>query len=294
VAPAVADQRILQGVTANLQVTLRDQEGTAADAAGVLTVRVQDSADADILAAGTATTQGTSGDGIYTRALTAAQTASLDLLTATWTDAGDGSTHVTRHEIVGGYYFSLADVRAHDEGLTAENYADAVVLAARRDVEEEAEAICGCAFVPRFAQVQVTGTGRNRLLLPPYVRSVRAVTVHVPGWTTEILSEEQLADLEVDSADCLVRPGAIWPTGALITVSLEHGLDRPPPDLRTAALTRLRHRLNASASGIPDRAESFTAGEGGTFRLATAGKRRTGIPDVDAVYQRYSARWTKA
>jgi hypothetical protein len=43
-------------------------------------------------------------------------------------------------------------------------------------------------------------------------------------------------------------------------------------------------------SGIPDRVTSYTAVDGGSYRLALPGAYATGIPDVDAVYSRYSRR----
>jgi hypothetical protein len=71
-----------------------------------------------------------------------------------------------------------------------------------------------------------------------------------------------------------------------IRVAYEHGFERCPPEIKRAALTRLRHRLNFNKTGIPDRATSFAIAEGGTFSLSSAGPLATGIPEVDAVLQR--------
>ncbi len=43
-------------------------------------------------------------------------------------------------------------------------------------------------------------------------------------------------------------------------------------------------------TGIPTTASSFTVADGGTYRLDLPGAWKTGLPQVDAVYARYSRR----
>jgi hypothetical protein len=45
-------------------------------------------------------------------------------------------------------------------------------------------------------------------------------------------------------------------------------------------------------TGVPDRAISFQVADGGSYRLAMPGAYSTGIPEIDAVYARYSLRPT--
>ena len=135
----MTQQRILRGAPGTLRATFADQDGTPVDAVGAVTVAVATADGTVVLAAGTATTH--AGVGVYEVAVTAVQTAALGELAATWTDSGNGHAVSSTHAIVGGYYFSLADARASNDGMLADagKYPDAVVLATRQEVEEEAE-----------------------------------------------------------------------------------------------------------------------------------------------------------
>lgn len=290
-----ARQRVLQGAPATLRVTLADQDGTAVNAAGALTVAVTRADGTVLVPAGTATSHGLTG--AYSVALTAAQTAVLDELTAVWTDAGDGSTTTTVHEIVGGFFFTIADARNSNDGLLADPvvYPDAKILEKRQQVEDEAEEICDVAFVPRYARVTLDGDGSPDLLLAHNrIRTVRSVRVYpYKGASTyTALSQAQLAGLVVDNLGKLTRTDfAVFAQGrGNVVVEYEHGYDQPQADLREAALVRLRSRLNKQKSAVDERATSFTAENGQTFKLSTAEAYKTGIPEVDAAYGRYSLR----
>lgn len=266
-------QRVLRGTSATISVTWLDSEGSAASAPGPVTVGVTRADGSEVVAPGTATTAGP-GVGQYTFTLTAAQTALLDELSAVW--SAGGSTRTTTIEVVGGYYFSVAEARSTDASLAdPARYPTAEVVAARTEVEEEFERICAVSFVPRFRRAEV----RGRLLPDPLIRTLRSVTVGNVAYTTD-----QVAAVAADRAG-VVR----LPSGAV--VGYEHGWDAPPADLRRAAITRLRSRLNAAKSAIPDRAASFTVAEGGTYRLNTAGENKTGIDDIDAVLAGYHHRY---
>ncbi|MGF1954189.1 hypothetical protein, partial [Lactococcus lactis] len=75
-----------------------------------------------------------------------------------------------------------------------------------------------------------------------------------------------------------------------IVIEYTAGWDAPPAELKDAALLRLRSVLNRATTIVPNRATSFVAEGGVTYRLDTAAAFKTGIPDVDAVYDRYSTR----
>ncbi len=292
--PIGADQRILQGVAGTLQVTLLDYTGAAADASGALTVKVTRADGTTLVAAGTATVHGTTG--VYTGALTPAQTATLDLLTATWTDAGDGSVTVTTHEIVGGFYFSIADARASDTSLTnATKYPDALILTTRQEVEEECEKICDVAFTSRYRRIALDGDGTNQLILPDnQIRTIRSIRVYsdLATATYTAFTSTQLANVFIDPDNRIERTDYAWfdEGRGNIVIEYEHGYNRPAADLKRASLIRLRSRLNAALTGIPDRATSFTSAEGGTYRLARTSAYKTGIDEVDGTYERYSLR----
>lgn len=289
-------QRIMQGAPGTLTVTLTDQDGTPAAAVGTLTVAVAQADGTSVLAAGAATSAG-SAPGSYTAAVTAAQTAALGLLTAIWTDAGNGRIVTTRHEIVGGFFFSLADARNSNDQLLndATKYPDALILATRQEVEEEAEEICDVAFVPRYNRVALDGIATTDLVLPHNViRTVRSVRIYpvtgAPNYTA--LTATQLAGLTFDEDGTIHRTdfGFFDEGRGNIVVEYEHGYDQPQADVRRASLTRLRSRLNFDKTAVNDRATTFTAENGQSYKLSTAEAYRTGIPEVDAAYSRYSFR----
>lgn len=286
----VADQQILRGIAATLSWQNVDQNGVAAAPAGSVTVGVTRADGTTLVAAGTATT-GTGSDP-RTYALTAANNTLLDMLTVTWTDAGDSSTHTTYVEVVGGYYFSTAEARASDPALTnADKYSDALIVATRREVEEEFEAICGVAFVPRYEREILDGPGTRSLLLSRQaLRAVRAVWVYSDATTYTAWTADELASLDTVEFGMLTsRTGLTFATGNRnLAVAYEHGLARPPAEIKRAAMQRLRSRMNSATTGIPDRATTFSVAEGGTYSLATPSADKTGMPEVDAALSRWS------
>lgn len=279
-------QRILQSTAATLRTSLADQDGEPADA-GVVTVRVQRADGTDVLAAGTATTSDSAGG--YSVTLTRAQTASLDLLTATWT-ASEVVVATTSHEIAGGVYFTVAEARAKDASITTGEYPPAIVQAARSEVEHQCEEITGVAWVPRFAREYVQGSGSTTLVLSrPRVRRVRSISdVDSLGVLTAWDSDR--VSIINANAGGVITSGYGFGRGRLV-VEYEHGHDAPPPDLVTAAIIHLRHQLNTfRTTSLIDRATQVQTIEGQNLMLATPGRYgfETGIPPVDAVYQRYS------
>ena len=258
-------------------------------------------------AAGTSVTSGSAtktDTGTYS--FTLAGQSALSALTVTWTGTISAATVkvTTFAEIVGGFFFSLAQGRNSDASLLdTERYPTADLIAARLEVEAECETICDRAFVPRYDRVVLDGTGTDRMLLRlsdpsrsiADVRAIRSVKMaSSPDSTFTAFTSGELADLAVTDDGMLIRTGGdvITEGRSNLVVELEYGLDRPPADLVRAVLTRLRSQLNTNKSGIPDRASSFSMSDGGTFRLDMPGAFKTGIPTVDAVYARYSRRST--
>jgi hypothetical protein len=290
VARQVADQRLLQATSGNLTVTLRDSDGEPNATPSGVTVTVTRS---DGTALATAQSAVSDGEGVWHYALTAAQTATLDILSATWT-ASAVVVARTLHEIVGGYYFSAAEARATETSTAPKSkYPDLDVIDKRREVEDEFERICCVAFVPRYRKALVSGTDSCSVLLPdPMVRTIRSVRAYTYATSYIDFTSDQLAALVVNEAGRLERTdgGRFFSGCENIVVAYEHGYDRPPADVKRAAITRLRERLNAAKKGIPDRATSFSASDGGTYGLARANAFATGNDEVDAVLDRYSFR----
>lgn len=284
----IPNQQILRGVSATLSWQPQGSDGEPAAPSGTVTIGVTKADGTTVVAAATATSGSTTAARTYSLA---AQTA-LELLTATWTDSGDSSTASTLIEVVGGYYFSVADLVARDSNLAdAAKYPTTRVVAVRREVEAEFEQITNTAWVPRYRRVQVVGTGFCHLFLPDVaVRTVRSVRWYdTDGTTYTVFTAAELAEIVVSTHGGLYRSSG-WCAGRPYVVEYEHGHDAPPADLRDAAITRLRHRLNSHRSGIPDRATSMSTEAGQSYSLATPGQRGfiTGIPDVDVVLGRYT------
>lgn len=254
---------------------------TATDASVGVNVTVK-RLDGTTVTSGAATHPGT---GQYSFTVPAQST--VDTLTVDWVATSIGGAVVTARdyvEVVGGFLFGIAEARALPPALDATLYPTALLQARRIGVEVECERICGRAFVPRFSRRSLIGNGTPRLPVPDtYLRSVRAVTV-----AGTALTQTELDALLVVESGAIRRVGSVWPVDTRVVVEYEHGMDFPPDDIRDATMLRLRSRLAPTDSGVPQRAISFTIAEGGVYRLSTPGKFRTGIPDVDGVYEGYS------
>jgi hypothetical protein len=255
------------------------------DASGAVTATLK-RLDGTTVTSGTATHPGPTG--VYMFAVP--EQATVDTLTLDWSGTLAGAVVSVRDhvEVVGGFLFGLAEARAAHPGIANTTAYPSSLLAEKRlEVEQECERICRLAFVPRFARVTLSGDGTDWLPTPDSeLRVLRAVSVDGTAW-----SAPDVAAVNVLKYGALKRPiGAVWPVGdSNIIVEYEHGFDYPPSDLTEAAILRLRSRIAMPLSGIPDRATSFTVTEGGTFRLSVPNRDRTGIPDVDAVYEGYAS-----
>lgn len=281
VVPSIAQQRIVAGAPATLEVIFTDQNGEPAAASGTVTVKVTRADGAVVLAANTATQTDSSTVGRYTVALTGAETASLDLLTATWSVTGTPSK-VTLVDVVGAVYFTVAEARERVKSLVEDLYSDADIIDARRDVETEFEDICGAAFVPRFRRLNIDSTGTSYLQVPnTFLRAVREVTP--PGGPT--FDSGELATISTSISGELTYPAG-FPWFAEGIVAIEHGLDRPPPAMKAVAFMRLRELLSLDDAGVEDRTTTYTV-NGVTYNLGGPGKRTTGNPLIDAVLARY-------
>lgn len=292
-------QRVARGAAATLTHTFEVGE-LATDPTGTPTYAIVD-ANGTAVDSGNATVVG-SGTGQVTAAL-AAQSVTR-LLTVTWvaTVGGSSRTEVDTVEVAGGFLFSLKEGRESDPSLTdVDKYPSAALAAKRVEVEQEVEAICDRAFVPRYARVVLDGTGTPELVLRhpdsdrsvAEVRAVRRIAV-APALDEAFvdLSADELAAVAVGDDGTLRRTDWAAFTAGLgnVVVEYEYGRTLPPADLVPWLLLRFRSLLNVQRSGIPDRATSFTAADGGTFRLTLPEAYRTGIPLVDAAYERYSRR----
>jgi hypothetical protein len=253
---------------------------SATSASGPVTYSIN-RLDGTVVASGTAS--GPAPVGVYQVTVPAQST--VDTLTVDWTGTIAGSVVTARDivEIVGGFIFGLAEARATPPVLDVTRYPTATLARKRISVEQECEEICGQAFVPRFARVAITAANRACLTLPHIkIRALRSVKI---GGVAQSLTGLAVSESGVIS-------GGIWNAttpATTIIVEYEHGWEYPPEDIREAAMLRLRSRLSMGDTAVPLRALSFSLGDGGIYRISTPSGKRTGIPDIDGPYERYTA-----
>lgn len=257
------------------------ENGVAVDP-GTVTVGITRADGTVLLAPGQAT--GGSGTGVRSFALTTAHTTLLDRLTITWATSLKG-TDVSYVEVVGGFLFTIAELREEDPLGDTVAYPTAELARMRTVVEQSFERECHRAFVPRYAFERITtgyGMAYNLSVRGRPLRSIRSASVD-----GRALSAGDLATV-------VPRPSSFyWPQGWFtgwtygdIRVGYEYGEDFPEGDVVEAAKLLAKNWLVKGP--IDDRATSMS-NDDGTFTMATPGLRgsRYGIPEVDAVVNGY-------
>lgn len=289
-------QRILELTAANLDVTFYADE-TATSADGAVTVNIVKGDGSTLISSGSTTNPST---GTYRYVLTAANNTELQDLTLTWSGVfgGQAQSLVTNVEVVGGFFFSLAEGRAADSSLAStSSYTTAQLRDYRNEVEDEFERICNVSFVPRYHRTRLSGSGCPVVYIPrdrPHtkLRAIRSVRIYSDATNYTTFSTDELALCTFTDGGRIERlDGGIFTAGRQnIVIEYEHGFDQPPLDIKRAAMMRLRYRANLSRGGVPDRATSYQVDGGGVFRLDQAGAWKTGIPEIDGPLARWSYR----
>jgi hypothetical protein len=275
----VPASRVLIGAAVTLTYQHRGADGEPATPGAEPSVAAIRS-DGTTVTAGSVTNV---GGGVYSAVVAAGENTQTDLWTVTWT--ADTVDHVSIVSAVAGIYFDSETLRSLEPTLNDEQrYPTETLLAKRVIVELEAERITNRAFVPRFGVAELAGSP-NDLVLPEWdIRTVRWISTIASDGTATGWTADQLAEVHVNGS-AGVLSGVCWPTR--VRVGFEFGLDAPPADVQQVAAKRVRWFANRPASTIPDRATSYSV-DGGTYRIQTAGRDRTGDDDVDAVYQSWA------
>lgn len=222
----------------------------------------------------------TATSGQLTASVAVAELAELDIYRCTWTGT-EGSWHSVL-ELVGGYLFETAELRAFDPAVAQ---AEEIVKAARTAAEIRLERAARLAFVPRPRRLVRLGQGSARLRLADNAVA-RIVSVTVDGVA---MTQDELGGLVVQEWGALDQaPGLVWAQGAVVEVHYVHGLDFPPAPVSQAAMVLAREYLFRSALSSRATVEQTDVG---FFRLSTAGPDRPiGIPEVDAVVREFGRR----
>lgn len=285
---------------AHLHIAVRDYDGNLVTASTTVSVSVRD-VDGDVVATGTAvpSIHGHHVTGWYDYNLPVAVTGTLGVYetTATWTISGVTSSVTYELETVGDYLFDIADLRAFEPTITANDYDADKIREARDYATDRLENAAQVAFATRRRVLTLSGDDTTRLMLPDTrITAVNAVSIYGEDIGTDLLDDaldgDAFADVEIDeNAGVLVRTNEVWPRGHdNIVVDYEHGYTSVPGPVRRAAMMLAIEYLVPSA--LPARATA-QATDLGDFRISLANPsqgRDTGIPEVDAVIATYGAR----
>jgi len=282
----VSPAELIRGMPAEIRITAYD--GSAIVDPGTVTVTVTRH-DGTTLWSGAASGIGTAP---RTVALSEADLGSLDFLSITATSSvfGQVSAHVP---VVGAPLFWIAEARRFDQGQLADEvrYPDDLLIAVRARVREAFTSVTGQRFVPELVAVTLDAAGGDTLLLPDVrVTRIRSAAIR-NGASWQALSDDDLANLVIAEPGLFIWTRGTWPEGrGVVRLAYECGWPQPPAEIRRAALRVAASYMGMLPSNLPDRALTLSD-ELGTFRLATPGVGGSwfGLPEVDAVLQRYRA-----
>jgi hypothetical protein len=273
--------RALRDAAFAAQVTNYNANGDAADVAGAWTADVHDSAGVLLAGSPFAIVGHVVDSGVYAIAVPAQH--ALDLYTVTW-NVPDGSKRTTQFEIVGGFYFSIAELRDGAKDLTATAFPAAKINRVRLEVEQRFEKYCRVAFVPRGRRVSINGTGDGKLELPDlYPRAL--ISLSVSG---DPFDAGELADVQLFETGFAIRGSGTFDWGLKnVDVYYEYGYDAPPEPIKAKAIKYARYLL-APHPFDDDRALSRDTGDS-VIRYAVARNGSTGFPDIDAVLDAFGS-----
>lgn len=215
----------------------------------------------------------------------------LDELLLTWSATVAGDAVVLDSdviEVVGAFYFGLAEARAIDQTLAnTTKYPTALLVDARVATEDECEKITGQAWVPRFRRETLSADNAGRLRLSKtMIRTIRAITVNGSAWSGSSLTGLGFSDTGMVYSDSASFLPARQLGRKNVTIEYEHGHDRPTPDILRGAKLRFKSIALSGKSALPDRAERLVTVDAGTVFLASPAVDKVGIPEVDAAYAR--------
>lgn len=145
-------------------------DGTATDV-GDVTIGVVDGNGDTVVASGTATTN--NADGTYTYSL--ADQPNPDQLKVTWTRTDTGADLSDDIELLGAWLFTEAQARAFNAKADATSalvplassteYPDDTIADERARIQHDLERWTGRSYVPRYARVELSGSGTRSLSL---------------------------------------------------------------------------------------------------------------------------------
>lgn len=287
-------ERVLRNTAATVSVTFYNGS-SAAEADGNVTV-VAKKVDGTTLFNTNATNDPATG--VYTTVIPSQ--ANLTIITLTWTGTFSGTsvsieTHV---EIVGGFFFSIGELRGYEKAFTnTDKYPDEALVTARNEVEAEFEDICKRAFVPRFYHedsIEVDPDDDMIWLEKPEPISFSLIKQNgvdlLSYYTSGYLMRDKNSPRGVHVSNYALNLFNYDTYYYPISVEYEYGMTTVPIPIKQKALKRAKQTLLGLNSTIDERATTMLIPDIGTVNLATPGQRgaQTGVPDIDVVLQRYT------
>lgn len=256
-------------------------DGVATDPGNTLVTVTRDSDGTAIL-----TNQPTGGSPGTTRtiSLTAAQLGQMDFLTFTW-NSSSGAVLTTYAEVVGDFYFSVAQARQISPLQDATTYTTQNIVDYRTMAEMALEDICGVAFTPHYSHHTARISTFGLLKVPR--REVRDVRNIYTATDNGPVAMPNLTGLRIESDGLIFIPSFFTWWSTPITVTYDHGFDFAPPRVRRAALQLMRRWLVESP--WDERATGFRTRDGGEMTVLLANHTDAfDIPEVVAVADAYS------
>lgn len=276
------------------------QSGTPTDVDEV-TIGIVDGNGTTVVAAGTATTDNNNGTYTYTLADQTTPT----ILIATWTDTSTGDTRVDRLEVVGNLLFTENQARtfaAKADATTtliplasSTEYPDATISDERARLTDEFERWTGRSWIPRYARVELAGSGSYGLALDGgNCRTSDGEYLSRPGRTMDISTviSASVGGTSVSTAnivvegDVLYRTDGVWTKPSItdplnVTLEYVYGLPYLADGVDRMALKLLLDRLVPSA--FPERATRAETDWGSTSFIQPGGpmNNMTRIPEVN-------------
>lgn len=263
-------------------------DGTPTDV-GAVTIGIVDGSGTEVVAAATSTTN--NEDGTYTYSL--ADQATPQELKVTWTRSSSGADLVDRMELVGNWLFTEAQARTFQAKAdatsaliplgSATEYPDATISGERSRLTEDLEFWTARGWIPRYARLELTGSGGTWLDLSRGVcRTSDGYQLHRPGRLNDIgqiltatINGEtvDVSTIEIDNLHRTVGlTSGVWsiPSSTPFNVVIEYvyGLPYLVDGVDRIALKELVNRLVPSA--WPDRVISADT-EYGTTRFVQPG-----------------------
>lgn len=234
------------------------------------------------------------GTGVYSVVIPAQSRLNLFTLTWTGTFTGTAVSIVSNVEIVGGFYFSVSELRNYDPQIAkVGRFTDDELINARNTVESEFELFCDRAFVPRFNKELGIVTDPDSQLMwveKPDVININTLMVDGVsqiGWvTSQLIKRDKYSPKALQLSGAAIN--ALYATQ--IDAQYEYGMTVVPTMIKRKALKRAKMVLLGQSSTIDERALTMSLPDIGTVNLATPGQRGslTGVPDIDVVLNEYS------